>query len=58
MGADLQHVQDDLRILQIVLIPPVVKGLACARERDRGHKPQLKARLKESIGKRPDGSSR
>jgi hypothetical protein len=46
-------VQDDLRVLRIVLVPAIAKGLTCSRERDRGHKPKLKAGLEESIGKWP-----
>ena len=39
--ADLQHVQDDLRILRIILVPAVVQRLACAGEGDRGHQLQF-----------------
>ena len=31
---DLHHVQDDLGVLRIVLIPAVVQGFACSRQRD------------------------
>lgn len=52
-GADLQHVQGNLCILRIVLVPPIVKGFTRSCERDRGYKLQLKASLEESIGKWP-----
>jgi len=32
-GADPEHVQDHLRVLRIILIPPVVQGLSGPRQR-------------------------
>lgn len=46
-----KHVQDDLCILRIALIPPVVKGFTRSGERDRGNEAQLEAGLEESIAK-------
>jgi hypothetical protein len=40
-SADLQHVQDDLRVLRVVLVPAVVKRLTGPRERDGGDQLQL-----------------
>ena len=33
-GADLEHMQDDLRVLRIVLVPSVVQRLPRPRQRD------------------------
>lgn len=51
-GADPQHVQDDLSILGIVLVPAVVQSLSRPGERNRGDQPQLEAGRKQSVGER------
>ena len=40
--ANPQHVQEDLRVLGVVLVPAVVQRLARPGERERGDEPQLK----------------
>ncbi len=50
--ADLQHVQDDLRILRIVPVPSVVQCLERAGERDRGD--QLQFETGEAVASRVD----
>ena len=40
---DLQHVQDDLGVLRVVLVPAVVQGFPRARQSDRGHQLQIEA---------------
>jgi hypothetical protein len=52
-GADLQHVQNDLRILRVVLVPAVVQSLACPGEADRGDKLEVEPRLSEMMRQRP-----
>lgn len=52
-STDLEHVQDDLRILGIILVPAVVESFTCPRKRDRGHEPQRNPSLKQAIGERP-----
>jgi hypothetical protein len=47
--ADLQNVQDDLRILRIVLLPAVVQCLPCSGERDRGDKLQVETCRPQSL---------
>src|SRR5688572_11472139 len=51
-GADPEHVQNDLRVLGVVLVPAVVKRLAGARERQRGDQAHLEAGLDEPPGDR------
>ena len=45
--ADLEHMQDDLRILGIVLVPAVMQRLAGAGQRDRRDQLQIEASLSE-----------
>ncbi|PZX12363.1 hypothetical protein LX81_03621 [Palleronia aestuarii] len=52
-GADLQHVQDDLGVLRIILVPTVVQGLASSGETDRGDKLQVEPGLAEMVRQRP-----
>src|SRR5215210_4414650 len=49
-GADPQHVQGDLRVLGIVLVPAVVERLARASERQGGDQPDREASLKKAPG--------
>ncbi len=51
--ADLQHVQDDLRVLRIVLVPAVVQGLPRSGERDRGDKLQVETGRPKSVHQGP-----
>jgi len=48
-SADLQHAQDDLGILGVVLVPTVVQGLACSGQGDRGHQLQVEPSDAEMI---------
>lgn len=52
-GADLQHMQDDLGVLRIILVPAVVQGLACPGEADRGDKLEFEPGLSEMMRQRP-----
>ena len=52
-GTDPEHVQDDLRVLRVVLVPAVVQRLAGAGQRDGGDQPQLEAGREQAIGERP-----
>lgn len=52
-GTDLQHVQDDRRILRIVFVSAVMQRLACAGQSDRGHKLQVKSGDAQMIHQRP-----
>jgi hypothetical protein len=51
-GADPQHVQDDLGVLGIVLVPAVVQGLARAGQGNRGDQPDVEAGLDQAPGER------
>ncbi len=51
-GTDAQHVQDDLRVLRVVLVPAVVEGLARTGERERGDQVDGEAGLEEPPGDR------
>jgi hypothetical protein len=51
-GADPQHVQDDLCILRIVLVPAVVQSLTRSRQRHRGNQTQCDAGLEQAEGQR------
>jgi len=42
---DTEHVQDDLRVLRIVLIPTVVQRLSGARQRHTGDEPHSEPRV-------------
>ena len=46
---DLQHVEDDLGVLRIVLIPAVVQSFLRLRQTDGGHKLQLETVLSEMV---------
>lgn len=50
-GADLPHVQDDLRVFGVVLVPAAVYRLACTRERDRRDEAKIDARFDEPIAR-------
>ena len=50
--ADLHHVQHDLRVLRIVLVPAVVQGLSGARERERRDQSDVKAAFDQPPGER------
>lgn len=41
--SDLEHVQDNLRILRIVLVPAVVQSFSRTGQRNRGHQPECDA---------------
>lgn len=47
--ADLQHVQDDLAIFRIVLVPIVVQSLTCTGKGNRGDEIQVEASNAEMI---------
>src|SRR4051794_39933957 len=47
-GPDPEHVQGDLRVLGIVLVPAVVERLAGASERQGGDQPDCEASLKKA----------
>ena len=49
-GADLQHMQNNLRILRVIFIPAVMQRLAGPRERNRGNELVFATRLMQSIG--------
>ena len=52
-GADLEHVQDDLGVFRIVLVPAVVQRLSRAGERDGRHELQIESRCSEGEHQRP-----
>ena len=49
---DPQHVEDDLRVLGVVLVPAIVQRLACSGERDRRDEAQLKPRRQQPVRQR------
>ena len=49
-GSDPEHMQDDLRVLGIVLVPAVVQGLPGAGERHGRDQPLLEAGQEQAIG--------
>ena len=49
----LQQMQNDLRVLRIVLVPRVVQGLSRAGDGDRRHQAEMKPGLPEDVGQRP-----
>src|SRR4051794_1921857 len=49
-GADPEHVQGDLRVLGVVLVPAVVERLARAGERQGGDQPDREAGLEKAPG--------
>jgi hypothetical protein len=49
---DPQHVQDDLGVLGVVLVPAVVQGLAGAGQGNRRDRPDVEAGLHQAPGKR------
>ena len=51
-STDLEHVQDDLGIFRIVLVPAVMQSLPCSCESNGRDKPQIEARLKQSTCQR------
>ena len=51
-GADPQHVQDDLRVLGIVLVPPIVQRLPRAGKGHRGDETQLEPRGEQAVSER------
>lgn len=51
-GADLKHVQNDLGILWVVLIPTVMQSLARPSQTDRGDKLQLEPSLTKMVHQR------
>lgn len=52
-GAVLQHVQDDLGVLRVVLVPAVVQGLARSSQADRRDELQLESGLAGMMCQRP-----
>ena len=52
-GANLQHVQDDLSVFRVVLVPTVVQGLARPSETDGGNELQFESGLSEMMRQRP-----
>ena len=50
--ADLQHVQDHLGVLRIVLVPAVVKGLARPSQPDGGHELEIEPSLAKMMRQR------
>lgn len=51
--ADLPHMQNDLSVLRVLLVPTVVQGLACPGEADGGHGLPIEPRLTEMTCQRP-----
>ena len=49
----LQQMQNDLRVLRIVLVPRVVQGLSRAGDGNRRHQAEMKPGLPEDVGQRP-----
>ena len=45
--------QQDLRILGVVLIPGVIAGIACPGHSQRGNQAQFKSALMQKVGERP-----
>ncbi len=45
--------QNDLRVLRVVLVPGVVQGLPCAGDSNGRNQAQTKARPPEDVGERP-----
>lgn len=52
-GTDLQHVQDDLGVLRIVLVPAIVQSFPRSGEADRRDELQLEPLLSKIMGQRP-----
>ncbi|EGG78645.1 hypothetical protein SXCC_00626 [Gluconacetobacter sp. SXCC-1] len=50
---DLKHVQDDLRILGIILVPAIVQSFSCAGEGDRRNQARIKPGLHQAPGQWP-----
>jgi hypothetical protein len=50
--SDLEHVQDNLRILGIVLVPAVVQSFPRTGQRNRGHQPECDAGFEQPEGQR------
>ena len=45
---DLQHVQDHLRVLGVVLVPAIMQCFSRPRERQRRHQPHLETRFSQA----------
>ncbi|QFT34343.1 hypothetical protein FIV00_27865 [Labrenzia sp. THAF82] len=52
-GADLQHVQNDLGVLRIVLVPTVVQSFAGSGQCNGGDEPQIEPDPAKMIRQRP-----
>src|SRR3954453_14508660 len=48
-GTDSEHVQDDLRVLRVVLVPAVVQSLSGARERHAGDEPHTEPGFDQTV---------
>jgi hypothetical protein len=45
--------QNDLRVLRVVLVPRVVESLSCAGDGNRGHLAEMKSDVPEDVSQRP-----